>query len=75
MRDAARGVEKDHPLDLGLELEVLEVVVRDRPDIGLIQLRAGRSLIDLIPVDSELIAVNAAGDENQNVSANGATGP
>ena len=29
-------------------------VERDRRDIGLIQLRAGRALIDIVPVDSEL---------------------
>lgn len=29
-------------------------VERSKEDIGLIQLRAGRSLIDLVPVDSEL---------------------
>ncbi len=29
-------------------------VVRDEPALGLVQLRAGRSLIDLVPVDGEL---------------------
>jgi catechol 2,3-dioxygenase-like lactoylglutathione lyase family enzyme len=29
-------------------------VERDRPEIGLTQLRAGRSLIDLVAIDSEL---------------------
>jgi glyoxylase I family protein len=29
-------------------------VERDRPDIGLVQLRAGRSMIDLVPVDGKI---------------------
>lgn len=45
------------------------VVERNRPDIGLIQLRAGRSLIDLIPVDGPLGQAGGAapGKEGRNL--------
>jgi glyoxylase I family protein len=48
---------------LGCKLE------RARQDIGLIQLRAGQSLIDLVPVDGELGAKGGAapGVEGRNV--------
>lgn len=44
-------------------------VVRRRDDIGLIQLRAGRSLIDLVPIAGTLGAVGGAapGAEGRNV--------
>jgi len=42
---------------------------RSLPDFGLYQLRAGRSLIDLVPVESELGRMGAAapGPEGRNV--------
>ena len=48
---------------LGCDLE------RSLPDFGLYQLRAGRSLIDLVPVDSELGRMGGAapGPEGHNV--------
>ena len=44
-------------------------VERERPSIGLWQLRAGRSLIDLVPFDGELGRVGGAppGAEGRNV--------
>ena len=44
-------------------------VERARPDIGLWQLRAGRSMIDLVPVDGKLGAAGGAapGTEGRNV--------
>lgn len=40
---------------LGFYCEVLGcTVARRRDDIGLVQLRAGRSIIDLVPVDGEI---------------------
>jgi len=48
---------------LGCPLEV------NRPDIGLYQLRAGRSMIDLVPVDGKLGAMGGAapGKEGRNL--------
>lgn len=48
---------------LGCPLEV------NRPDIGLYQLRAGRSMIDLVPVDGRLGAMGGAapGAEGRNL--------
>ena len=45
------------------------VVERELPKIGLIQLRAGRSLLDLVPVASELGRKGGAapGDEGHNL--------
>lgn len=46
---------QDLPRMLGFYVGVLGCTVERRlDDIGLVQLRAGRSLIDLVPVDSEL---------------------
>lgn len=44
-------------------------IERDRPEIGLTQLRAGRSLIDMVAVDSELgrRGGSAAGPEGRNM--------
>ena len=44
-------------------------IERDRRDIGLIQLRAGRALIDIVPVDSELgkMGGRAPGHEGKNL--------
>lgn len=50
--------------------EVLGCTVeRDRRDIGLIQLRAGRSMVDLVPVDSPLGRAGGAapGREGRNL--------
>lgn len=48
---------------LGCELE------RERPDIGLYQVRAGRSLIDLVPVDGKIGRAGGAppGAEGRNL--------
>jgi glyoxylase I family protein len=48
---------------LGCPLEV------ERPDIGLYQLRAGRSMIDLVPIDGKLGAAGGAapGREGRNL--------
>jgi catechol 2,3-dioxygenase-like lactoylglutathione lyase family enzyme len=48
---------------LGCPLEV------NRPDIGLYQLRAGRSMIDLVPIDGKLGAMGGAapGKEGRNL--------
>lgn len=45
------------------------VVERELPKVGLIQLRAGRSLLDLVPVDSALGKKGGAapGDEGHNL--------
>ena len=40
-------------------------VERDRRDIGLIQLRAGRDLIDIVPVDSELGKLGGRAPESE----------
>lgn len=42
---------------------------RERPELGLWQLRAGRSLIDLVPLDGRLGAAGGAppGEEGRNV--------
>lgn len=46
---------KDLPRMLGFYRDVLGCVVeRDRPDLGLVQLRAGRSMLDLVPVDGPI---------------------
>ena len=46
---------RDLPRMLGFYVGVLGCTVERRlDDIGLVQLRAGRSLIDLVPVDGEL---------------------
>jgi len=44
-------------------------VERSRPDIGLYQLRAGTSLIDLVPVDGQLGAMGGAapGEQGRNL--------
>ena len=44
-------------------------VEREQPDIGLVQLRAGRSLVDLVPVDGELGRAGGAppGREGRNL--------
>jgi glyoxylase I family protein len=45
----------DLPRMLRFYRDVLGCVVeRDRPDLGLVQLRAGRSMLDLVPVDGPL---------------------
>jgi glyoxylase I family protein len=45
----------DLPRMLRFYRDVLGCVVeRDRPDLGLVQLRAGRSMLDLVPVDGAL---------------------
>lgn len=60
----------DLPAMLGFYRDVLGCAVeRDRRDIGLVQLRAGRSLIDLVPVDGPLGAAGGAapGAEGRNL--------
>jgi len=55
---------------LGFYCGVLGCIVeRRQDDIGLIQLRAGRSLVDLVPVDSELGRGGGAapGEEGRNL--------
>jgi catechol 2,3-dioxygenase-like lactoylglutathione lyase family enzyme len=49
--------------------EALGCIVERRLDIGLIQLRAGSSLIDLVPIDSELGKAGGAapGKEGRNL--------
>jgi glyoxylase I family protein len=45
----------DLPRMLRFYRDVLGCVVeRDRPDLGLVQLRAGRSMLDLVPVDGPI---------------------
>lgn len=60
----------DLPAMLGFYRDVLGCVVeRDRRDIGLVQLRAGRSLVDLVPVDGPLGGAGGAapGAEGRNL--------
>lgn len=46
---------KDLPRMLRFYRHVLGCAVeRDRPDLGLVQLRAGRSMLDLVPVDGPI---------------------
>ena len=46
---------KDLPRMLRFYRDVLGCAVeRDRPDLGLVQLRAGRSMLDLVPVDGPI---------------------
>ncbi len=46
---------KDMPRTVRFYCEVLGCTIeRERPDLGLMQLRAGQSLIDLVAVESEL---------------------
>lgn len=55
---------------LGFYCEVLGCTVERRmDDIGLVQLRAGRSLVDLVPVDGELGRAGGAapGSEGRNM--------
>lgn len=55
---------------LGFYTEVLGCSIERRQDaIGLVQLRAGRSLVDLVPVDGELGRAGGAapGTEGRNV--------
>ena len=57
IRDIDHVVLRVRDLDrmLGFYVAVLGCnVERRKDDIGLVQLRAGRSLVDLVPVDSEL---------------------
>lgn len=42
------------------------VMERELPDLGLFQLRAGRQLIDLVPIGSELGGVSEVLQENRN---------
>jgi len=61
---------QDLPRMLGFYVGVLGCTVERRlDDIGLVQLRAGRSLIDLVPVDSELGRAGGAapGSEGRNM--------
>ena len=45
----------DLPRMLRFYRDVLGCAVeRDRPDLGLVQLRAGRSMLDLVPVDGPI---------------------
>lgn len=62
VRDLARSLAFYRDV-LGCTLE------REQVAIGLYQLRAGRSMIDLVPVDGELGAAGGAppGDEGRNV--------
>lgn len=60
----------DLPAMLGFYRDVLGCAVeRDRRDIGLVQLRAGRSLVDLVPVDGPLGGAGGAapGIEGRNL--------
>jgi glyoxylase I family protein len=61
---------KDLDRMLGFYCDVLGCSIeRRKDDIGLIQLRAGRSLVDLVPVDSELGRPGGAapGSEGRNM--------
>lgn len=60
----------DLPRMLGFYTEVLGCKIERRQDeMGLVQLRAGRSLVDLVPVGGELGRTGGAapGDEGHNV--------
>lgn len=61
---------RDLPRALAFYRGVLGCAVeRERPDLGLWQLRAGRSMIDLVPVDGNLGSAGGAppGAEGRNV--------
>jgi catechol 2,3-dioxygenase-like lactoylglutathione lyase family enzyme len=61
---------RDAPAMIAFYCDVLGCVIeRRRDDIGLIQLRAGRSLIDLVPVDGKLGRAGGAapGREGRNL--------